>query len=157
MSEQENVLKYRGLQGSAEVSLEDNVLHGKILHITDLVTFEAQTPEGLRQAFEQQVDEYLVFCEEEGVVPDNPFIGRWIPVHKQLPDIGQIVLAYFPHRTAMKVDIEEMMELREAPVSFSSETMYTGIAWSESDYDDITHWMPLPKPPHQAEEKDDEF
>ena len=65
MSEQENVLKYRGLQGSAEVSLEDNVLHGKILHITDLVTFEAQTPEGLRQAFETQVDEYLIFCEEE--------------------------------------------------------------------------------------------
>ena len=69
----EHVLKYRGLQGSVEVSLEDNVLHGKILHIVDLVTFEAQTPEGLRQAFKQQVDEYLAFCEEEGVAPDKPF------------------------------------------------------------------------------------
>ena len=150
---QENTLEYKGLQGSVEVSLEDDVLHGKILRIVDLVTFEAQTPEGLRQAFETQVDEYMEFCEEEGVVPDNPFSGGWIPVYEQLPDIGQVVLAYFPHRTTMKVDIEELMELREAPVSFSSETIYTGSAWSESDSDDITHWMPLPKPPHQAEEE----
>ena len=68
-----NFLEYKGLQGSVEVSLEDNVLHGKILRITDLVTFEAQTPKGLRQAFKQQVDEYLAFCEEEGVAPDKPF------------------------------------------------------------------------------------
>jgi len=71
MSEQR--LEYSGLQGSVEVSLEDSVLHGRVLCIDDLVTFEAQTPEGLRQAFEQQVNEYLAFCEEEGVVPDKPF------------------------------------------------------------------------------------
>jgi len=67
-----NLLEYKGCQGSVEVSLEDGILHGKILRITDLVTFEAQTPEGLRRAFKQQVDEYLIFCEEEGVAPDKP-------------------------------------------------------------------------------------
>lgn len=71
MSEQR--LEYKGYQGSVEVSLEDNVLHGKILHIVDLVTFEALTPDGLRQAFETQVDEYMEFCENEGVVPDKPW------------------------------------------------------------------------------------
>jgi len=70
-----NLPEYKGLQGSVEVSLGDNVLHGKILHIVDLVTFEAETPEGLRQAFETQVDEYLIFCSEEGVAPDKPFSG----------------------------------------------------------------------------------
>jgi len=69
----EQRLEYKGYQGSVEVSLEDSVLHGRVLCIDDLVTFEAQTPDGLRQAFKQQVDEYLVFCEEEGVVPDKPF------------------------------------------------------------------------------------
>ena len=63
----EQRLEYKGYQGSVEVSLEDDVLHGKILRITDLVTFEATTPKVLRRAFEQQVDEYLAFCEEEGV------------------------------------------------------------------------------------------
>ena len=71
MSEQR--LEYKGYQGSVEVSLEDDVLHGKILRITDLVTFEATTPKVLRRAFKQQVDEYLAFCEEEGVAPDKPF------------------------------------------------------------------------------------
>jgi predicted HicB family RNase H-like nuclease len=70
-------MEYKGYQGSIEVSLEDNVLHGKILHIVDLVTFEAQTPDGLRQAFEGEVDEYLTFCEEEGVAPDKPFKGTF--------------------------------------------------------------------------------
>ena len=71
MSEQENVLKHKGLQGSVEVSLEDSVLHGRVLCIDDLVTFEAKTPDGLRQAFEQQVDEYLAFCEEESAAPET--------------------------------------------------------------------------------------
>ncbi|MCE8035342.1 type II toxin-antitoxin system HicB family antitoxin [Billgrantia tianxiuensis] len=84
-----NVLEYKGYQGSIEVSLEDNVLHGKILHIVDLVTFEARTPEGLREAFEQEVDEYLAFCEEEGVAPDKPFSGTFNvrvgpDIHKRL-------------------------------------------------------------------------
>jgi hypothetical protein len=36
---------------------------------------------------------------------------------------------------------------REAPVSWSSATIETGLGWDDSDYDDITHWMPLPLPP----------
>lgn len=72
-----NVLEYKGYQGSIEVSIEDKVLHGKILHIVDLVTFEAQTPEGLEQAFQEEVDEYLAFCKEEGVEPDKPFKGSF--------------------------------------------------------------------------------
>lgn len=72
-----NVLEYKGYQGSVEVSVEDNVLHGKILHIVDLVTFEADTPEGLKAAFEEQVEEYLEFCEEEGVEPDKPYKGSF--------------------------------------------------------------------------------
>ena len=67
-----NLPEYKGLQGSVEVSLEDNVLHGKILHIVDLVTFEAQTPKCLQRAFKQEVDEYLAFCEEEDIAPDKP-------------------------------------------------------------------------------------
>lgn len=71
------VLEYKGYQGSIETSVEDNVLHGKILHIVDLVTFEGQTPLELKQAFEEQVDEYLEFCREEGVAPDKPFKGTF--------------------------------------------------------------------------------
>lgn len=71
------VLEYRGYQGSVECSIEDGVLHGKILHIVDLVTFEAETPVGLKQAFEESVDDYLETCVEEGVDPDKPYSGTF--------------------------------------------------------------------------------
>jgi len=71
MSEQR--LEYKGYQGSVEVSLEDDVLHGKILRITDLVTFEAKTPDGLQQAFKQEVDEYLAFVVREKAMSDITF------------------------------------------------------------------------------------
>jgi predicted HicB family RNase H-like nuclease len=59
-------LSYLGYQGSAEVSLEDDCLCGKLLFISDLVTYEAQTVPGLRKAFEQAVEFYLEKCAEMG-------------------------------------------------------------------------------------------
>lgn len=83
------ILEYKGYQGSIEASIEDNVLHGKILHINDLVTYESETPAGLMDAFEAQVDDYLEFCREEGVEPDKPYKGSFnvrvgSSIHKRL-------------------------------------------------------------------------
>ena len=38
-----NVLKYKGFLGSIEVSIEDGIMHGKLLYINDLITYEANT------------------------------------------------------------------------------------------------------------------
>ena len=40
-----------GVKGSAEYSAEDNIWHGKILDISDLVTYEAKNEEDLREEF----------------------------------------------------------------------------------------------------------
>lgn len=69
------MMKYKNYIGSIEVSLEDNVLHGKLLHIKDLVTYEANTPAELEVAFHEAVDDYLTECEADGVQPDVPFKG----------------------------------------------------------------------------------
>ncbi|WP_106478147.1 type II toxin-antitoxin system HicB family antitoxin [Phytohalomonas tamaricis] len=71
------ILEYKSYQGSVEISLKDGVMHGKILHIVDLVTYEAETITQLRQEFEAAVDDYLETCEEEGVQPDKPFSGTF--------------------------------------------------------------------------------
>jgi predicted HicB family RNase H-like nuclease len=114
-----NVLEYKGYQGSIEVSLEDNVLHGKILHIVDLVTFEAQTPEGLQQAFEEQVDEYLAFCEEEGVSPDKPFSGTFnVRLGPELH--RELALAASREGLTINVTLKRVVEtwLRDCPDGF---------------------------------------
>lgn len=65
-------LCHRGYEGSAEVSLEDDCLYGKILFISDLVNYEAQTVPDLRKAFEEAVEYYLAHCAEKGVPADDP-------------------------------------------------------------------------------------
>ncbi len=72
-----NVMKYKGYEGSAEVSVEDGLVFGKILHIRDLVTFESADPRLLKSEFESAVDDYLADCQEDGREPDKPFKGSF--------------------------------------------------------------------------------
>lgn len=74
-------------------------------------------------------------------------MSDWVNVGDRVPETGQVVLVYFPERSFMQVDIEEWIEFRETPLSWSSITIPTGEGWSESEFEDITHWMPLPSPP----------
>lgn len=70
-------MQYKGYHGSVEVSLEDNVLHGSIQFIKDLVTYEAETPEQLRHEFELAVDDYLETCRQVDKEPDKEFSGTF--------------------------------------------------------------------------------
>ncbi|MBB2426249.1 MULTISPECIES: type II toxin-antitoxin system HicB family antitoxin [Escherichia] len=72
-----NVLSYKGYFGSIEVSLEDNILHGKIQCVNDVVTYEAETLDGLRAAFEEAVTDYLDTCKQLGKSPDKPMSGTF--------------------------------------------------------------------------------
>lgn len=52
------VLTYNDFIGSIEWNAKDKVWHGKFLDISDLVTYEAETLEGLKAAFETEVEDY---------------------------------------------------------------------------------------------------
>ena len=67
-----DLLDYRGYLGSVHYSKEDNVLHGRLEFIRDLVTYEAQDVLSLKTAFEESVDDYLQFCRDQGRSPDTP-------------------------------------------------------------------------------------
>lgn len=72
-----NMLKYKGYFGSVEFSLEDKVLHGKIQCVNDLVTYEAETLDGLQMAFEEAVDDYLDTCKALQKEPEKPMSGTF--------------------------------------------------------------------------------
>jgi predicted HicB family RNase H-like nuclease len=72
-----SVLEYRGYLGSIEMSEEDEVLHGRLEFIRDLVTYEAADAKGLKQAFQEAVDDYLALCEEQGREPELPLKGSF--------------------------------------------------------------------------------
>ncbi len=82
------MLSYKGYTGQLEVDLDANILHGRVLDIKDVVTFEGETIEAIKQAFAESIDDYLEFCAELGEEPDKPFAGKLLfratPEHHRL-------------------------------------------------------------------------
>lgn len=70
-----NTMKYKDFIGSVEFSEEDEVFYGKIEGINALVNFEGESVKELREAFQEAVEDYLVFCNEEGIVPHKSYSG----------------------------------------------------------------------------------
>ena len=70
-----NSLWYKGLIGSVIFSEEDWVFFGKIEGINGMVNFEGQSVQELTEAFHGAVDDYLAYCEEEGVQPHKSYSG----------------------------------------------------------------------------------
>jgi predicted HicB family RNase H-like nuclease len=71
------MLEYKGYFGSLEYNDEDEVLHGRLEFIRDLVTYEGQDARGIKAAFQEAVDDYLELCEDEGREPDVPLKGSF--------------------------------------------------------------------------------
>ncbi len=67
-----NMLEHRGYLGSVLYSDEDETFHGRLEFIRDLVTYEANDAVGLKSAFQEAVDDYLLLCEEQKRAPDIP-------------------------------------------------------------------------------------
>lgn len=65
-------LLYKGYDGSAEISIEDEVFHGRLLGIRALVNYESDTFQGFKAAFEEALDDYLDLCAEKGFTPEVP-------------------------------------------------------------------------------------
>lgn len=72
-----NLLEYNGYFGNIDISIEDGVIHGKLLYINDLVTFEADNVTDLKNAFKESVDDYLEYCKQKGKEPEKPYKGSF--------------------------------------------------------------------------------
>ena len=70
-----NTFSYNGFIGSIEADSEAKCLYGKLLYISDLVTYEADTVVKLEKEFKISVDEYLETCKELNKEPMKPFKG----------------------------------------------------------------------------------
>jgi predicted HicB family RNase H-like nuclease len=71
-------MSYRGYTGSVEFSANDRIFHGRLDGIRDIITFEGTTVDELETSFREAVDEYLEWCEEDGVEPQRPYSGRFV-------------------------------------------------------------------------------
>ena len=72
------MIEYKGYFAAVEFDDSADVLHGRIVNSGPypIATFEATDAKQLRREFERSIDEYLAWCEEDGVEPRKPFSGK---------------------------------------------------------------------------------
>lgn len=71
------MLTYKDFYGSVEYSASDECFFGKIIGTTDLVTFEGDSVQGLKSAFRDAVEDYLILCKETGKEPQKIYKGSF--------------------------------------------------------------------------------
>ena len=64
-----NTLKHKDFVGTFNYIEEDNILHGKIEGIPDLVTFEGESIKEIKESFIEAVEDYIALCNEAGKEP----------------------------------------------------------------------------------------
>jgi len=83
------LLQYKGLSGSVEFSRDDNVFYGKLLGINGLVLYEGDTIDELVQGFHDMADDYIDFCERNGVslpVQDKANVAVKLEIYRQVAE-----------------------------------------------------------------------
>ena len=66
------MMHYKGCRGCYAYDEEAAILHGFVVGIKDVVTYQGRSIDDIKQSFKDSVDDYILFCKERGEEPDEP-------------------------------------------------------------------------------------
>ena len=69
-------MEYKGYVGTVQFDEDAEIFHGEVINLRDVITFQADSVEGLKKEFQESVEDYLEFCRERGEEPEKPFSGK---------------------------------------------------------------------------------
>jgi predicted HicB family RNase H-like nuclease len=72
------MIEYKGYFGNVTFDADNNIFHGEVVGIRDVVTFQGRSVAQIRRAFRDSVDDYLAFCRCRGETPEKPLSGRFV-------------------------------------------------------------------------------
>jgi predicted HicB family RNase H-like nuclease len=72
-----DALEYKGYVGTVYFSNVDEVFHGKLEGIRDLITYEGTDVASMKKNFHEAVDDYRATCAAHGKVADIPYKGTF--------------------------------------------------------------------------------
>ena len=72
-----NILSYKGYQGKFAYDPAEDIFHGEILHLADVITFQGRSIDELKQALADSIEDYLEFCHLSGKTPQKPYSGKF--------------------------------------------------------------------------------
>lgn len=70
-------MNYKGYVGDVEYDDDAKLFHGEVVNTRDVITFQGRSVDELERSFQESIDDYISWCEEEGVPPEKPFSGRF--------------------------------------------------------------------------------
>jgi predicted HicB family RNase H-like nuclease len=71
-----NVMTYKGYMARIEFDQRDNIFIGKIVGITDSITFHGETVKNLKTDFHAAIDHYIADCAATGRTPLKATSGK---------------------------------------------------------------------------------
>lgn len=73
-----NLKAYKGYTATLEVDAEAGLIHGRVLGLRDVVSFDVERPREVVTAFKEAVDDYLDYCRKLGREPEKPYSGTFV-------------------------------------------------------------------------------
>lgn len=70
-------LSYKDYLAKIEFSVEDMLIIGQVIGLSDSLYFHAQSADQIEDMFHQCVDNYLTFCTEVGKEPEKSYKGSF--------------------------------------------------------------------------------
>ena len=72
------MMEYKGYLGKVEYDDDAGIFHGEVINLRDVITFQGESVDELRRAFQESVDDYLDFCAARGEKPEKPYSGKFM-------------------------------------------------------------------------------
>ena len=71
-------MRQDGYEALVEYDEEAGLFHGEVINLRDVITFQGQSVEELKQALSDSIADYRAFCSERGEEPEKPFSGQFL-------------------------------------------------------------------------------
>lgn len=89
------MMQHKGYAAKVEFDAEAGILHGEVVGIRDVVTFQGRSIDEIEQAFRDSVDDYLSYCRKRGEDPDKPCSGKFVvrvggDLHRRLDRLARL-------------------------------------------------------------------
>ena len=71
------MMDYKGYIGDVKYDSDAHIFHGDVINTRDVITFQGKSVDELEKSFQESIDDYLVWCVEDGVEPEKPYSGKF--------------------------------------------------------------------------------
>lgn len=103
------MIEYKGYMARVEFDDAAGIFHGEVVNIRDVITFQGESVDELRQAFEGSVEDYFDFCSQRGEEPEKPFSGRFT-LHLSPEQHRKVILAAEKAGKGVDTWVAELLE-----------------------------------------------